>query len=344
MAQEVEQPSELQTEAEVAETTPQEKTQLADALKSAAFRAKLPQILAELDQMDVDAEESQRTKDLLAKAAQVGVDLPPLDRKFEAIILTFGRPTIFVRDNKYALPPPTEFEERGSLNLHHVPLCARLQSVGRVNLKGSPDTYFGTAWMIAPDVAVTNAHVARFFTDSAGQLTREIEVDFCREHLRSTTRHARVTEMLKVSSNIGTALKPRYAPDVALMRVEPEVGMTLPPPLPLSEDILPAGASHRLVLVVGYPAVDLSVSAALRERLFGNEFGYKRAAPGFIVGVRDDQKVCWHDATTLGGSSGSAVMDVGTQKVLGLHFAGYAGKRNYAVTADTVRQFAADFL
>ena len=49
-----------------------------------------------------------------------------------------------------------------------------------------------------------------------------------------------------------------------------------------------------------------------------------------------------HDATTLGGNSGSVVMDLATGQAVGLHFGGYEGDRNMAVQAPVVADRLAD--
>ena len=43
-----------------------------------------------------------------------------------------------------------------------------------------------------------------------------------------------------------------------------------------------------------------------------------------------------HDATTLGGNSGSVVMDMATGQAVALHFGGFEGDRNMAVQAPVV--------
>ena len=74
--------------------------------------------------------------------------------------------------------------------------------------------------------------------------------------------------------------------------------------------------------------------------LIGDKFGVKRFSPGMIsakpgvfaaAGGRADS-VFLHDATTLGGSSGSPLMMEGSGGwvTAGLHFAGQFGTRNFA--------------
>ena len=72
--------------------------------------------------------------------------------------------------------------------------------------------------------------------------------------------------------------------------------------------------------------------------LIGDRFGVKRLSPGMFaldpgtLGADTKDHVFTHDATTLGGSSGSGIMAKGTSGnvMTGLHFAGLFGTRNYA--------------
>jgi endonuclease G, mitochondrial len=66
-------------------------------------------------------------------------------------------------------------------------------------------------------------------------------------------------------------------------------------------------------------------------------YSVKRLAPGKInqrASVESFGKnvsATTHDSSTLGGNSGSAVIDVSTGNVVGLHFAGVYLDSNYAV-------------
>lgn len=64
------------------------------------------------------------------------------------------------------------------------------------------------------------------------------------------------------------------------------------------------------------------------KRIFDGVYNCKRLAEG-----RD---VVHHDATTLGGNSGSAVIDLDSGKAVALHFGGAAGRSNVAVHAAAV--------
>ncbi len=94
--------------------------------------------------------------------------------------------------------------------------------------------------------------------------------------------------------------------------------------------------------MIGYPgrSRDRSAKAVeLEQKHFGDIFGVKRIAPGEI---RQRERIesfdhlvpaMTHDSSTLPGNSGSAIVDVSSGFVLGLHFAGITLKANYSVPA-----------
>jgi V8-like Glu-specific endopeptidase len=51
-------------------------------------------------------------------------------------------------------------------------------------------------------------------------------------------------------------------------------------------------------------------------------FNVKRLQPGQVIELSDQARTFSHDCFTLGGNSGSPVVDLETFQVLGLHFAG----------------------
>jgi len=67
------------------------------------------------------------------------------------------------------------------------------------------------------------------------------------------------------------------------------------------------------------------------HRIFAGIYEKKRLAPGRIVSVGAAGKTLTHDCTTLGGNSGSCVVDLNTHSVIGLHFEGEYTKTNTAI-------------
>ena len=70
------------------------------------------------------------------------------------------------------------------------------------------------------------------------------------------------------------------------------------------------------------------------QSIFGDVYDKKRLAPGQVTEARPD--VVLHDCSTLGGNSGSVVLDLATGEAVGLHFAGRFLEANYAVPAAVV--------
>jgi len=95
------------------------------------------------------------------------------------------------------------------------------------------------------------------------------------------------------------------------------------------------------VATVGYPARDPHIPDRVpMEKIYGNVFDKKRLAPGFVTGL--EAGVLTHDCATLGGNSGSALLDLATGNAAALHFAGVFLKSNYAVPAPTIATMLQD--
>lgn len=254
----------------------------------------------------------------------------------EAIVKRFGRPVLLVRNNTFDVPVSDTWS--ATLYPNKSKLDAAIPSVGRVELVSAVPPYIGTAWMITKDIAVTNRHVALEFASREngkwgframpnGNRMR-MRVDFREEHLQTVTLDAEITEILFVAEPVNSE------PDIAFIRLKSN-GLPLPPPLPLFEGTL---RDRQKLAVIGYPAEDSRNGAADQSRIFANIFDVKRIAPGEVTGT-DGGFVFTHDCTTLGGNSGSPIVDIETGTVVGLHFAGEYLLDNYGVLASKVREY-----
>ncbi len=193
----------------------------------------------------------------------------------------------------------------------------------------------GTGWLVDKNTVVTNRHVAQTFARRTGagftfkQASRirpmSADIDFLEETGRLAQREFPIVEILHIEGEPG--------PDFALLRVESRSGLhTLAPPIPLAAS--PAKLEQQ-VAVIGYPARDSRVpDAQLMQSIFGDVYDKKRLAPGQITKAQKD--VVFHDCSTLGGNSGSVVLDLTTGEAVGLHFAGRFLEANYAVPAALV--------
>lgn len=259
-----------------------------------------------------------------------------IDRGFEAIVERFGRPSLLVKNGTFEIPPSDIWKAR--LFPTQSRLDKAIRSVGRLELVNHSYSWAGTAWIIAERIALTNRHVADLFAQKSegGFAFRhnpfgnpfKAKIDFKEEYLQPEALEIEVEEILYVAENIDGQ------PDLAFLKLKRGDSQFLPPPIPLYDGEPSPG---RTIAVIGYPAYDNRNDAGDMQRIFGDVYGVKRFAPGEVKDVTDG--IFTHDCTTLGGNSGSVVIDVNTGTALGLHFAGEYLQANFAVSASRLREF-----
>jgi hypothetical protein len=248
-----------------------------------------------------------------------------------AIVQLEGRPALLIQDGDFAEPPP----EWARLAPHRARIREVIARSGRVEVAGHVELdWIGTASLVAPGTLMTNRHVAEEFCsrDGAGFAFRPHmtpRIDFRREHGRTSALE------FEISGVIGW----HEDQDLALLRVEATSrdGRALPEPLAIAA-AEPPDLFARDVYVVGYPAYDgrRNEPEPIR-RIFMDLYNVKRLQPGRARGYSAMYKALEHDCSTLGGNSGSPVIDLETHQVIGLHFGGRFGAANYAVPLWTLR-------
>lgn len=285
----------------------------------------------------------------LPPAADEGrVEARVMARVFEAIVFE-ERPVLFVESDWVNKTEVTiignEAQELvDGLDQHKHVLQPLIPLVGRIDVTNFPGTdYVGTGWFVAPDVVITNRHVAsliarwdgRKYAFTRGILGKPVTSSVCTAHefddlVPDETRVFNVSEVLYIEPQSS-------AHDIAFLRVKRRTDGSRPDRIPIAAANV--GDNVR-VLVVGYPArAPRSVipDQALMKRLYRDRYDVKRAAPGFTMPSSDGSMQ--HDCTTLGGNSGSVVLDLAKGKAVGLHFAGLYQEANYAVQAQTLRDY-----
>jgi hypothetical protein len=234
-----------------------------------------------------------------------------------ALLAFTSRPVIPVQDGRLATPPPA-WEDLG--RLHRTEIETVLRSVGRIETSGHPAlSWAGTAWVAAPGIVLTSRHaVQRFAAPDGG-------------------KRWRVQEGLTVRIDFGER-RSSDVPSDAEIRVHPVYDLAVVPvaraglPAPLS--ILADGGkvrAGRRIYVAGHPESDDQTESLLRYRLFQWIAGVKCLLPGQVLQVLPEASTFLHDSSTLGGSSGSPVVDLETGKVIGLQGAGVQGPAHRAV-------------
>jgi endonuclease G len=257
----------------------------------------------------------------------------------ETIVLRTGRPVLLVKNDQ----PDLVFNDaesavwRDRLVKTKDQIHRAVLATGRVEVQHHPTfDWIGTGWLVRDDVIVTNRHVAQEFsrrqgarfTFRQGTLGRTMKpsVDFLEEFRRSDERTFEIEDVLHIEDDSG--------PDIALLRVKPGSGRPLAQPISLSPHV---PIANQQVATIGYPARDSRIpEQQLMEDIFGDVFDKKRLAPGQVI--RTASGSVEHDCSTLGGNSGSVVIDLESGAAVGLHFAGRFLVANFAVPASVVEQ------
>ena len=264
----------------------------------------------------------------LEKVRQDGedADLTPSQKAgLEAIVLLVHRPAILVQRGNFLQVPP----EWKDLNDMKDGINQTLQSVGRIEVSGHPDLdWLGTGFLVADDVVMTNRHVAQeFCRRSPGEWSFRSgmagRIDYVEEF--GVLEHAEFDFIGVIGIH--------EVYDLALLRVQPISGSGAKPPPPLTIASQPPGAvTGRQVFTCGYPASDSRRNDPQEMlRIFANIFDVKRLQPGELRSLDSGNNVVMHDCSTLGGNSGSCVVDLATNQVVGLHFGGRYLEGNNAV-------------
>jgi pimeloyl-ACP methyl ester carboxylesterase len=280
--------------------------------------------------------ESGQERDSVGEALErvrLDRELRPQDvATLEAIVLPNQRPVIDVVADSFT-PPMGPWE--ASLQEHRARLEAAIRVTGRVELVNHPSLpYGGTAFLIGPDLLLTSRHVAESFLAGVG--TRDLNFYPGRSAFVDLRQEVLPSDPLTLKVVSGLLIHPYW--DAALLRVTGVPAGREPLRLLASE---PERLEGREVAVIGYPAFDSSPGANqdLQMRMFGGKFERKRLQPGTMMAPRKVPSYgSWvealaHNCSTLGGNSGSVVLDLQTGHVMGLHFAGQYLIANYAVPA-----------
>lgn len=255
----------------------------------------------------------------------------------ETIVLRTGRPVLaIIKDT-----PRLEFQDSDSqvwkarLTESATALAKTIPAVGRIELTNNPRfDWVGTGWLVDEDIVVTNRHVAREFARASGERFQfqlsvlgrmAASIDFGEEvdQEPNDLRTFSIADVLHIEDDGG--------PDIAFLKLKRST-LKLATPIALATS---RPKPDHFVAVIGYPARDSRIpEEALMDRIFGNVYNKKRLSPGQVMRIDRDQVL--HDCATLGGNSGSAVIDLSSGEAVALHFAGRFLQANFAVPSDVV--------
>jgi hypothetical protein len=276
---------------------------------------------------------------------------------FEAVVRTDGtRPSLLVSNDEVDASHPTAGDWSSTLSSTADALKPVIAAVGRVEpANPSGRNYFGTCWVVDKDagLALTNLHVAEAVwrrlawkvkpTAHGFEVLDGAFVDFVAESGATRRNRCKIVEVVTTGVD-----GPGYQRlDAAVLRLEPVGDGTIPDAVPVVADTDGPAGQLGSFCVVGYPGPP-RWSGGVHEgvdwtwvttTLFGNRYGVKRLAPGTVhrplgsFGDADPRRwIVGHDPTTLGGNSGSPMLNWldGTPYGFGLHFAGASVDTNMA--------------
>lgn len=263
-------------------------------------------------------------RDALDKISKGKKSLTPNEQLgLEAIVLLFGRPALLIRNGDFDTPP----EEWKHLDGRREMLKGIFPSVGRVDLEGHHSfRWCGTAFLAGDGILMTNRHVAQIFAEFGGSDWKYLpgvsaRVDYKEEFQVDDANEFKINKVLGVH--------PKY--DLALLSVATKSGSRKAPGVLTLSSKAPQATKDGEVAVVGYPAADSRNGRTEQLDIFKNIFDVKRLLPGRSTGLASSPQVLGHDCSTLGGNSGSCVIDLETGHVIALHFGGQFLKGNVAV-------------
>ena len=257
---------------------------------------------------------------------------PDLVHSLEVIVRTDGsRPSFLIKDGDVARETSPLGSWEATLDSSAERLRDAIASVGRVDVPELEGGYAGTGFLIHPDLILTNRHVLQFAATPGPNGTwtfkKDAAIDFGHEFRTEKPAARRMLKRVVYcgAREIDLDAVDHTKLDLALIELEPDPSGASPK-TPLAIDVAPEWATvGQTVYSIGYPAESKKEEQTLLEKLFHTTWGLKRVAPGEVMDSSHNVHT-WtvaHDATTLGGNSGSVVLIAGRERVAaGLHYGG----------------------
>jgi hypothetical protein len=260
-----------------------------------------------------------------------------------SIILTY-RPAFFIQNGKFPspVPPSPDINWDNVLSPQRDKIEKTIESVGKIEFKyesGEEWEKSATGFLVAENIVMTCRHVVDDFCDycdSTDQWTfntgvKKPRIDYCEEIDPAKELEFKIKEIVKVYDR---------ALDMALVKVTKTTKVSWsdkrqkhPEPLVLA-DTMPDLADSKELYVVGYPDKQ-SDEPNVDEVLGDNEdaLGVKRLSPGIVRSSHyPHPQILFTDCSTTNGNSGSCVIDIESNQVIGLLYNGiYLDNWNEAI-------------
>lgn len=240
-------------------------------------------------------------------------------------------PVVDVGLTSFAAVPPLDTLDPAMVPAALAHIATAAAAVGRIEAFNASTKYYGTGFVVGPDLVATNCHVAKVIATGDGVSGLALKGRPCinfRARPSDPARRCRIVRPLLIH--------PYW--DFALFETEPlPAGVSA-----LTLATTPAeSAAGRPVVVIGYPDdPGQDVPDLVKQEVFGGVFGVKRVQPGLLraLAPRSDNRgittsTLEHSASTSVGNSGSPVLDLESGLVVGIHFGGEQDATNWSIPA-----------
>jgi hypothetical protein len=234
------------------------------------------------------------------------------------------RPAPLVRKGTVEPMPNTAFSDVFSAwDGFRAKMPTWVYSVGKISRRTTGGSVAeGTGFVVAPGLMVTNKHVLDAISNGVRELQAgQASVLF---HSEDGYLEAETPITIRGVKAVHETL------DLSLLQLEDNSALV---PITISKR-RPDNTSQ--VAAIGFPYPDFDRDPLFITNIFGNSFGLKRAAPGFVTGVQQAASAVFHDCSTLGGNSGSPLVSLEDGSVMGVHRGGGFLWRNEAVAASVL--------
>lgn len=277
----------------------------------------------------------------------------------EALVMVHGRPALRLADDGVDGSDPQLGEWAGPIFLH--PDLTKLQrAVGRID--SGAGAHVGTGFVVGEGLVMTNRHVVeaiafpapRRYEPAAWVLAGSPTIDFS-PRADDPSRRFKILEVVFSGPEPADRVDLSHL-DLALLRIETVSTDDVEAPQPLTLSDEPVTLKAAKLFVIGYPALPTvlpkDAEGAIRQdvvrrlqEIFRLDFGVRYLSPGTVMQTPSEllpdtpnPLVFAHDATSLGGNSGSCVLAFDDKlRVSGLHFAGDWLRANFAHAMADVR-------
>jgi len=252
----------------------------------------------------------------------------------EAIVRTDGsRPSFMVRNGEVDLTTSPAGTWTNDIQLSVDQLQDAFDCIGRIDVPGSAQGFQGTGFLVHENLIITNRHVLQVTADYQSGGSWKVKpgaaIDFGHEFNARESLNRRLLRRVVFAGRdpIRDDEIDHKKLDLALFELEPAEAAARPRTVLGIEGSADWAKPNKKMYIAGYPGSPSAGLAPLTllEVLFQSTFGHKRLAPGLLIPSQANVHT-WtiaHDATTLGGNSGSVVLRIDHEQIAaGLHYGG----------------------